>query len=284
MADTTLTDTPGWPEFVVPDVGTVKAATAPGAVRPGFQAAADRTAALLRGLHNPVRAYSETTGIVNLNYLGWIGLQNSTGVWTALNHNAATPFDIVANQGGSLTPDTMYFIYAYENAGVIAFTASITAPTAELLYKYDGVSAPDPKYAFITTVFADDAGNPLKFTHTGRKYMYTDRTNDGGGTDGNLTLDAGHATVQTTISFVGALPSYALTAYLNISLLADSVAGTMQVGPAGYVYPMAEIFADPAAGTTAAIVVPLPVGNGNFDYKLDDSGNDAFAWIAGFEY
>ena len=79
MADTILTDTPRWAALNVPTPGDpVKAALPDGAVRSGYQKLANRTAAMIEGLHSPARTYIlPDVGVLYdliIEPLGWVGL------------------------------------------------------------------------------------------------------------------------------------------------------------------------------------------------------------------
>ena len=138
MADTILTDTPGWAALNVPTPGDpVKAALPDGAVRSGYQKLANRTAAMIEGLHSPARTYIlPDVGVLYdliIEPLGWVGLVDSGGKWTLIYHDVTDTYDVTTP--GALAADTRYWVYGYESGGVLAYERSTTAPDSRLQYK-----------------------------------------------------------------------------------------------------------------------------------------------------
>ena len=104
MADTILTDTPGWAELNVPTPGDpVKAALPNGAVRPSFQKLANRTAAFAYGYHSkPIRHRTTDSGpatTIRVESMGWIGLTTGGGAtWKLIEHATFTDLRIVTGK------------------------------------------------------------------------------------------------------------------------------------------------------------------------------------------
>jgi len=214
MADTILTDTPGWDELNVPTPGdSVKAALPNGAVRPGFQKLANRTAAIIEGLHSPARTYLLLNPPVlydlNILPLGWVGLLDSGGHWTLIYHNVTTVYDVTTS--GALAADTRYYIYGYESGGSLAFERSTTVPDTRLQYKTG-----DKSRVYVTTFVTTDLALPIGYTQSGRVFTYetfVPSTTEGAtaaGPHGNLVLnDAVLVGAATALSLGIAAPSYA---------------------------------------------------------------------------
>ena len=232
MADTILTDTPDWAALNVPTPGDpVKAALPDGAVRPGFQKLANRTAAMIEGLHSPARTYLLPNGGVLYDLiiepLGWVGLLDSGGKWALLYHNTTDTYDVTTP--GALAADTRYWIYGYESGGVLAYERSTTAPDLRLQYKTG-----DKSRVYITTFVTTDLMFPIGYTQSGRVYTYelfVPSTTEGGtaaGPHGNLVLnDAAVTAFATALNLGIATPSYARQAVVKAGTV--GVAATSRI-------------------------------------------------------
>lgn len=285
MADVTLTDTPGWTRMRVPNPGgPVRAAVSPGAVRPGYQTLADRTTAMLRGHHNPINIYSDAPPDVVIGALGWVGLKDNTGKWTAILHDASTTIDVQALTGG-FTANTWYYIYAFENAGMIDFAASTVAPGPDLLYKSNGGSGYDEKYAFITMVYTDDGVQALAYTHIGRYYRFQSSTTSGAG-NGNSILVGGTATMATNVAIGNSIPPFALLAELRFWYSGAGNEGTLRAGPDnGGSLLYLSIYT--SSGQTASGIMEIPLYHSvawRFVYLQTYFANTVSVWTNGFRY
>ena len=222
MADTILTDVPGWDELNVPTPGDpVKAALPNGAVRPGYQKLGNRTAAIIEGLHSPARTYLLLNPplLYNLTILplGWVGLIDSGGIWKLIYHNVTTVYDVTTS--GALAADTRYYIYGYESGGSLAFERSTTAPDNRLQYKTG-----DKTRVYVTTFITTDLSLPIGYTQSGRVFTYetfvpsTAEAGTAAGPHGNLILnDVALVGAATALSLGLAVPSYARQAIVRVS-------------------------------------------------------------------
>lgn len=219
MADTILTDTPAWAALNVPTPGDpVKAELPNGAVRPGFQKLANRTAAMIEGLHSPARTYiiSDVGVLYDLiiQPLGWVGLVDSGGKWTLIYHNVTDTYDVTTP--GALAADTRYWVYGYESGGVLAYERSTTAPDSRLQYKTG-----DKSRVYITTFVTSAFMVPVGYTQSGRVYTYelfVPSASEGGaagGPHGNLVLNDAMLTGGTALNLGIAVPSYARQAVVK---------------------------------------------------------------------
>lgn len=282
MADTILTDTPGWDALNVPTPGDpIKAAVAPGAVRPGFQKLANRTAAMIRGMKNPpIILANNTPGVddIQIAPLGWVGLVNSAGKWQVYYHAGAT-INATTVFGAALAANTRYYLYVYESGGVLAYEVTTTAPDAEHLYKAGGQT-----HAFIST-FSTYGTNVAIYQQNGRNYCIAEIAAIGAGPQGNIVLDGGNAIVQTTIPLAPAVPPGAISVFLQLQLQATG-AETASVGDqgtaAGYENIKLQLpgFIGNIYGNT---LIATAVGNG-FDYWLSVNTGKLYVWVKGFTY
>lgn len=235
MADTILTDTPDWQELNVPTPGDpVKAALPDGAVRPAYQKLANRTAAIIEGLHSPVRAYLlqiPPGSLYDLTILplGWVGLIDSGGKWALLYHNATSTYDVTTS--GPLSADNRYWVYAYESGGSLAFETSSTAPDTRLQYKTG-----DKTRVYITTFVTTDFALPIGYTQSGRVFTYetfvpsTTEAGTAAGPHGNLVLnDAAVVGAATALNLGIATPSYARQIITKVGAVGTAVSSNVRI-------------------------------------------------------
>jgi hypothetical protein len=286
---TNLVTTVGWGTLTVPDPGeAVRAATMAGAVRPGYQELLNRIGATAYGLRNVTRCWCEAPPDLVIQPLGWVFLRDNAGIWKMLEHSTPSTIDVDAIiGGGGPAADTRYFVYAYENGGAIDFDIFTDPPDDQERYRDTGVPADDTKYAFVTTIYGNDAGTAImRYQHQNRTITYWDRTPLGGGTGGNLLLDNGSAVIQTTVVMNGSVWADRAKSYIMHCRHAGSaVAGTAFVGRVGFTYEFATIYTE--NGTTGANNAPFPFVPGvttEFDYKVPNIGNGLSCWIAEFSY
>jgi len=277
MADTTLTDTPGWESLNVPTPGDpIRAAVAPGAVRPGYQKLANRTAALAYGYHSkPIRHRTADTSpatTITVDSMGWIGLTKGGGVtWELLNHSAPSNLNIVA-LAGALGLATRYYIYAYDNAGAVAFAINTTAPTSEGLYKTGSTD-----YFYVGTFSTDHLlGAPNEYFADNGEYIYTlspDQT----------VLTGGVALVQTAVDMESAtarlVPSYATRVLLQARTLTTVPPGEATLYPNAIMYNVAQLIVDNVYATTHLL---LPSVAGKIDYMVNAATTSLTLDVKGF--
>lgn len=277
MADTSLTDTPGWESINVPTPGDfVKAALPNGAVRPGFQKLANRTAAFAYGYHSkPIRHRTFDTGpvtTITVDSMGWIGLTKGGGAtWELLEHSAPSNLNIAALVG-ALGLATRYYIYAYDNAGAIAFAINTTAPTSEGLYQTGSTD-----YFYVGTFSTDRIlGTPNEYFADNGEYVYT-RNPD------QTVLIAGAALVQTTVDMETAtgrlVPSYATRVLLQAQLAVGAASGYAYLYPNAIGFTVAEWRCGAAIQSTHFL---LPSIGGKIDYLVDAGTTALSLAVKGF--
>ena len=276
MADTILTDTPGWESLNVPTPGDpIRAAVASGAVRPGYQKLANRTAAFAYGYHSkPIRHRTADTGpatTITVDSMGWIGLTKGGGAtWELLNHSAPSNLNIVA-LAGALGLATRYYIYAYDNAGAVAFAINTTAPTSEGLYKTGSTD-----YFYVGTFSTDHIlGSPNEYFADNGEYIYT-RSPD------QTVLTGGVALVQTAVDMESAtarlVPSYATRVLLQARTIATVSPGQAILYPNAIGYSVAQLIVDVYATTHLL----LPSVAGKIDYMVDAATTSLTLDVKGF--
>lgn len=280
MADTILTDTPGWDELNVPTPGDpVKAALPNGAVRPGFQKLANRTAAMIRGHKNIVNLYSDDGQNVTIAPLGWVGLTNSTGKWVLIYQGIAGIN--LTTVSGALVGLTRYYLYAYESGGVLAWQVSTTAPDAERLYKTGTTT-----HVFVSTFATNALASVHYYSQIGNNYTLSDDYT--APQDGNAVLVAGASAVQVNVPFNHTVPDGFTSVTLGVRQVTAVMPGDLlYIGNAGFIAGANEALVQQAWGPGTYVnhlvltrYPALPVGS--FDYKI--AGGTVDVWVKSFVY
>ena len=279
MADTILTDTPGWAELNVPTPGDpVKAALPDGAVRPGYQKLANRTAAMIRGHKNIVNLYSDDGQNAIIAPLGWVGLTDSTGKWVLIYQGLASVN--LTTVSGALAGLTRYYLYAYESAGVLAWQVSTTAPDTEHLYKTGTTT-----HVFVSTFVTNTLGSVHYYSQIGNVYTLTDDYT--APQDGNAVLVAGASFFQVNVPFNHTVPDGFTVVTLGVRQITAAIPGdVLHIGNNSFVAGTETLIQQPwGPGTYVdhAILTRTPtIPIGSFDYKI--TGGTVDVWIKGFVY
>lgn len=279
MADTILTDTPGWAELNVPTPGDpIKAALPDGAVRPGYQKLANRTAAMIRGHKNIVNLYSDDGQNAIIAPLGWVGLTDSTGKWVLIYQGLASVN--LTTVSGALAGLTRYYLYAYESAGVLAWQVSMTAPDAERLYKTGTTT-----HVFVSTFATNTLASVHHYSQIGNVYTLSDDYT--APQDGNAVLVAGASAVQVNVPFNHAVPDGFTVVTLGVRQITAATPGNvLHIGNNSFVAGAETLIQQPwGPGTYVnhAILTRTPaIPIGSFDYKI--TGGTVDVWIKGFVY
>jgi len=146
------------------------------------------------GIRRRVLCTSNTNMVIQP--LGAIVVTSSLGVWTVLAHTTPSTKSPATISGG-LSASTRYWVYAYDNAGVVDFIASTTAPDASLHYMNG-----DTRYEYISTFYVAASVNLVPYNQNDNEYTYLSTTTDA------IALTNGAATVKTNI-LVPLVPSQA---------------------------------------------------------------------------
>ena len=304
MADTTITGNNVYPaSLAVPTPGdSVKAAVAPGAVRPGYQALINGMAAAQTQLYGRLARYHVVGSDNNNLAIGRVGsfvVKNGSGDWQAYadttNGTAwggAGTFltvDPTALYGAALT-DGRYWVYLKAPTGADPFdvvvlkdTTAANEPDENLMYRKS-----DQTHILLSTFYVYNT-LLIPYMQIGGRFVYKERTSTGFGmAAGNLILRNGNATASTAVNFGNSVP---YTPMFVTIIFQVNRSGTGFRGAAG---------GEPVALTTgAANDVDLwgdgtvtssstgqfeTLGNGSqFYYMVDNASAFANAWVGGFQ-
>jgi hypothetical protein len=161
------------------------------------------------GMRRRVLGLDSTT--MTIYPLGAVLLQTG-GTWKAYAHTVSTAVNPTTLAGGALVASTRYWVYAYDNAGALAFTASTTGPDAGLRYMTGNTA-----YFLVTTFWTNAAASLVPYSQAGDTYTYTDAPLGAG----TRLLNGGLANVDTDVPLVGGpIPSQASRADLLIAMVA----------------------------------------------------------------
>lgn len=304
MADTTITGTKVYPaDLQVPTPGDdVKAAVAPGAVRPAYQKLINGMSgaqAQLYGRISRYRVVMTDNNSMSVGRLGAFTVKNGAGDWqvyadednTASYGSAGTytAFDPEALYGAPLTTGRYYVYVTYPaaaaNYDLVVLDSTVgNEPDQGLFYQKNNESR-----AFLTTFYVDNVNLAIPYMQTGGRFVYKTRTSTGFGiTAGNLVLRLGHAVVSTGVNFGASVPF--TPTLVKVAFQASRTGAAFRGAASGEAASLAvgspngvDVWGD-GTNTTAATNEFETIGNGTqFFYVLDNAGADAYAWIAGYQ-
>lgn len=103
------------------------------------------------------KSYSCLDGVnVTIGPLGRMFLLDSMGRWQTVTHANATISAATTLAGGALANNARYYIYAYINAGALAFAAVAEAPESTLSYR-----ASSEQYLYVGTFVTNSVGSVI---------------------------------------------------------------------------------------------------------------------------
>ncbi len=126
--------------------------------------------------------------------------------------------------GGGFANSTWYYVYAYDNSGVLAFQISTTVPDASLVYKNATTS-----HRYLGCFRTNGAGNILAFRCVNGRFRY--RVGDANTTLTALRgLDNGQSTSEVNVSLAALVPPHAKLLHLRAEIVRVSGAATSGAG------------------------------------------------------
>jgi hypothetical protein len=174
---------------------------------------------------------------------------------------------------GGLVAATRYWVYAYENAGALAFAVSTTAPDAGLRYMTGNEA-----YYYVSTFYTDNTPDVITYTQSDNEYTYTVLSTVGGGN----YLGAGSALVETQVTFS---PGPVPTGYASATVVGN---GTTTVGVAETRYFQASVASGllqiqrPDLGKPSVDSFRVSALAGSFGYIVDAATTTSYTWVKGF--
>ena len=185
--------------------------------------------------------------------IGTVTLQ-SAGVWKEYNHLTTTVLDPTAMTGG-LMASTRYWLYAIDDAGVIAFEVSTTGPEEGLLFKMG-----DNTRWFLSTFSTDAGGNLVAFEQVDEEFTLS--TNQ-------PILNSGSETVTAPITFGTMYPPQAHRVYYSAYINASSSGDYADIIEGGYV--RTRLKDDGVSGTYAQGFANVSLSGGTLSYRVSSS-------------
>lgn len=312
MADTTITGNNVYPaSLAVPTPGDlVKAAVAPGAVRPGYQALINGMSAAQAQLYGRIaryRVWGSSNTVLGIEHLGSFVVKNGSGDWqvyTDTNNangwgTAGTSLvvDPTALYGAALTQGR-YWVYVKAPTGVNPYDVVVVKDSGA-----GGTERPDQNFLYrkndqtqllLSTFYVDSAGNMLPYRQNGGRFRY--ETKSLTSITGNNVLNWGTQTVSTAVLFGDSAFAPAPGMVTITFVIRSNVAGNKGRGVAGGApvaanfpdavftgpAPDVDIWFDGTDGRSAAASFET-MGNGSqFYYLVDTANTEAAAWVSGF--
>lgn len=309
MADTTITGTKVYPaSLAVPTPGDgVKAAVAPGAVRPGYRGLLNGLTAAQSQLYGRVaryRVWGTNNTSLDIERVGSFVVKNGSGDWQAyedqVNGSAwgtagtSTLINPQALYGAALTQGR-YWIYISAPTGADPFDAVVlkdslaNRPDQNFMYRTN-----DQTKLLLSTFYVDSTGNMLPYRQSGGRFFYSTKSLTT--VTGNNILNWGYAVASTAVnlgdSAFAPAPGMVTIAFTIRSTIigskgrgvASSTAinanfpDTVLTGPA----PDLDLWFDGTDGRSATGSFEM-AGANTFYYLVDTINTQASAWITGFQ-
>jgi hypothetical protein len=143
------------------------------------------------GMRRKVIGTDNTT--MTIKPIGAVVIQTG-GVWKAYAHTVTTTVNPTTMAGGALAASTRYWVYAYDNAGALAFTVSTTAPDAGLRYMTGNTA-----YFYVSMFCTTGVANLMQYAQTDEEYVLAAAN----------VLTNGNAVVNTPIPISSCVPAQA---------------------------------------------------------------------------
>ena len=194
------------------------------------------------------------------------------GVWKILP-TAASAYTInPTTLTGGLGTSVRWWVYAWNNAGAVAFFASSTGPDAALQF----MSGSGGQYLYITTFIVNAAGNVVKYSQADNSYTYLRHPAAGGGALDVLVLDV-NTTGSGTVNYGYVVPMGA--AYAKLGLQLQGGAGPVNASISGIGTEVMVDMTSTANIQSAYFEMPFGVG---FDWALTNNTGQFSVWVNGF--
>lgn len=302
---TNLTESPTFTPLVpVPDPGEgVKAATPPGAVRPGYQAVTNRTAMLMPlTIATPLCRRARIYGIDGTTTITIYDLGAFTATDTGVYESRLPGYLVVdadavcfATTGSHLAPNTRYFLYLALDGATFEVAINTDYPHNSFVWK----NGPDTTLAYVTTFITDPTASPnskvVGFIQTGTEYWYTCGGDPITPTNTFLrVVNNGHPTAITDVDCTYRIPDFAVTGtfYMFEASPVDLVTLSYYVSGTSKAFFDYQWVSSPARNTRQ-LTIPSGAfntpgtGSFKFRYKFDvdpTAGNGLTAYVQGFKY
>ena len=205
------------------------------------------------------------------------------GVWTCVADVGTTPTTKSPTAlAGALAASTRYYVYVSISAGALTWSASTTAPSVGLRYKTG-----DEAYFYVTTFYTDSSAAVLPYTQDDNVYTYSTYKSIATGTDANLFLDRGAATVITSVSIGGSIPTNASAVVIKAAAEASTNNATSTIGrdlAGGLHNVQAALYPVNGGGLSVFALFSISGASTSVEYLNDVNTTRLSLWVAGFVY
>jgi len=216
------------------------------------------------GMRRKVTVASNTS--MSVYPLGAVVLQTG-GVWKAYAHTVTSALNPTTMAGGVLAASTRYWVYAYDNAGALGFTVSVTAPDAGLRYMSGNTA-----YWYVSTFITSGASDILLYTQDDNNYELVPSVD-------TEVLTAGSAMAVTAITTTAVVPSQAVSFYYRATINTTVAGRYANFGDSGLYILNQDYLYDNGTGNSTLVSKFMRTAhtsyNGVFSYAVSDA---ATAW------
>lgn len=191
--------------------------------------------------------------------------------WKTFAYAGGTIGASKVSPAGNLANSTLYYVYAYNNAGSLDFQITTDVPNANLRFKNAS-----SQYVYLGWFVTDTAGAPLPFLMRDGRYRFL----FGGlaSTSVHRVLSGGNATSFTAVSLATLVPSHIRLVRLHAEFLGGAVGRALYLRATG-TSTFHKLF---TAQTTDALNFDTAVElntSRQFDYKVTNAGDSATLYV-----
>lgn len=215
------------------------------------------------GMRRRVVGQNSTT--MTIYPLGAVVLQTG-GTWKVYAHTVSTAVNPTTLAGGALAVSTRYWIYAYDNAGVLDFTASTTGPDANFRYM-----AGNTAYFFVSTFDTDPGGSLVAYSQTDLKFSIS---------TSQPILNAGSSLLVVAIPLGVSYPAQATRIAYRAQINATAASRYADIIEGGYI--KTRLIDDGTVETHAQGWIDISAAGGTLSYQVSNAAVQLTVYPEGF--
>lgn len=224
------------------------------------------------GMRRKVLVASNTS--MTVYPLGAVVLQTA-GVWKSYPHTVSSALNPTTLAGGVLGASTRYWVYAYDNAGSLAFTASATAPDAGLRYMTG-----DTSYWYVSTFITSAGSDVLLYSQDDNNYELVPSAD-------TEVLTAGSALGVTAIDTSPVVPAQAVSFWYRGTINATLAGRYANIGDSGVLILNQDYLYDNGTGNSTLVSKFMRTAhtsyNGVFSYAVSNAATAISVRILSFQ-
>jgi hypothetical protein len=215
------------------------------------------------GMRRRVVGQNSTT--MTIYPLGAVVLRTG-GTWKAYAHTVSTSVNPTNLAGGALAASTRYWIYAYDNAGALDFTAVTTGPDANFRYMTGNTA-----YFFVSTFDTDPGGFLVAYSQTDLKFSVS---------TSQPILNAGSSLVTVAIPLGVSFPTQATRIEYRAQINATAASRYADIIEGGYI--KTRLIDGGVVETYAQGWIDRSAAGGTLSYQVSDAAVQLTVYPEGF--